>query len=103
MSKLSLIHSTQKAGPNTEIYGPRSEYGCLRTACRPIRMQDSSKPYNNKQYVTIMERCIKSMSKIKNFIWFGYSRIVDKNIFCNFRRGIEIDAAVEIYESVLAI
>ena len=47
MSKLSLIHSTQKAGPNTEIYGPRSEYGFLRTARRPIRTQDSSKPYNN--------------------------------------------------------
>ena len=46
MSKLSLIHSTQQAGPNTEIYGPRSEYGFLRTARRPIRMQDSSKPYN---------------------------------------------------------
>ena len=43
MSNLSLIHSTQKAGPNTEIYGPRSEYGFLRTARRPIRMQDSSK------------------------------------------------------------
>ena len=51
MSKLSLIHSTQKAGPNTEIYGPRSEYGFLRTARRPIRMQDSSKPYNNIDYV----------------------------------------------------
>ena len=50
MSKLSLIHSTQKAGPNTEIYGPRSEYGFLRTARRPIRMQDSSKPYNKVFY-----------------------------------------------------
>ena len=50
MSKLSLIHSTQKAGPNTEIYGPRSEYGFLRTARRPIRMQDSSKPYNKTAY-----------------------------------------------------
>ena len=47
MSKLSLIHSTQQAGPNTEIYGPRSEYGFLRTARRPIRVQDSSKPYSN--------------------------------------------------------
>ena len=50
MSKLSLIHSTQKAGPNTEIYGPRSEYGFLRTACRPIRILDPSKPYNNYIY-----------------------------------------------------
>ena len=25
MSNMSLIHSTHKAGPNTEIYGPRSE------------------------------------------------------------------------------
>ena len=50
MSKLSLIHSTKKAGPTTEIYGPRSEYGFLRTTRRPIRMQDSSKPYNKFVY-----------------------------------------------------
>ena len=31
MSKLSLINLTHKAGPNTEIYGPRSDYGFLRT------------------------------------------------------------------------
>ena len=28
----------------------RSEYGFLRTARRPIRMQDSSKPYNKAWY-----------------------------------------------------
>ena len=39
-----------KAGPNTEKYGPRSVYGFLRTGCRPIRMQDSLKPYNKKVY-----------------------------------------------------
>ena len=47
----SVIKNTgKKPGPNTEIYGPRSEYGFLRTARQPIRMQDSSKPYNNNEY-----------------------------------------------------
>ena len=31
-------------------YGPRSVYGFLRTGCRPIRLQDSLKPYNNMIY-----------------------------------------------------
>ena len=43
-----------KAGPNTEKYGPRSEYGFLRTGCRPIRMQDSLKPYNKKFYFALL-------------------------------------------------
>ena len=51
MSKLSLIHSTNKAGRNTEIYGQRSEYGFLPTEWRPIRMQNSLKPYNNIPYL----------------------------------------------------
>jgi hypothetical protein len=28
-------------------YGPRSEYGFLRTACQPIRIENFEKPYNN--------------------------------------------------------
>ena len=76
MSKLSLIHSTQQAGPNTEIYGPRSEYGFLRTARRPIRMQDSSKPYNKyillngltynpADYFTSLERIFPSPERAR--------------------------------------
>ena len=53
----------QKAGPNTEKYGPRSVYGFLRTVCRPIRMQDSLKSYNNKYYeATNMKFCIQVRS-----------------------------------------
>ena len=49
----SAIKTTgKKPGPNTEIYGPRSEYGFLRIARRPIRMQDSLKPYNKYMYIT---------------------------------------------------
>ena len=50
----SAIKNTGKTpGPNTEIYGPRSEYGFLRTARRSTRMQDSSKPYNKSLYFTM--------------------------------------------------
>ena len=45
MPNFSQNNVWQKAGPNTEKYGPRSEYGFLRTGCRPIKMQDSLKPY----------------------------------------------------------
>ena len=45
--KSAIKNTGKRPGPNTEIYGPRSEYGFLRTARRPIRMQGSSKPYNN--------------------------------------------------------
>ena len=48
---MSLIHSTHKAGPNMGIYGTLSEYGFLRTGWRPIRMQDSLKPYNIICYI----------------------------------------------------
>ena len=44
--KRAIKNTEEKPGPNTEIYGPRSEYGFLLNARRPIRMQDSSKPYN---------------------------------------------------------
>ena len=46
--KSAIKNTRKKPGPNAEIYGPRSEYeyGFLRTARRPIRMRDSSKPYN---------------------------------------------------------
>ena len=55
----SVIKDTgKKPGPNTEIYGPRSEYGFLQTARRPIRMQDSSKPYNNIQLLDGVEQNI---------------------------------------------
>ena len=48
---LKILNSVSlKPGPNTEKYGSRSEYGFLRTGCRPIRMQDSIKRYNNKSY-----------------------------------------------------
>ena len=47
MSNFSQKNVLQKAGPNTEKYGPRSGYGFLRIGCRPIRMQDPLKPYNN--------------------------------------------------------
>ena len=46
MSNLSQKNVLQKAGPNTEKYGPWSEYGLLRTGCRPVKIQDSLKPYN---------------------------------------------------------
>ena len=29
------------------IYGPRSGYGFLRTACQQIRIENFEKPYNN--------------------------------------------------------
>ena len=45
--KSAIKDTGKRPGSNTEIYGPRSEYEFLRTARRPIRMQDSSKPYNN--------------------------------------------------------
>ena len=40
MSNFSQENVMQKAGPNTEKYGPRYGYGFLQTGCRPIRMQD---------------------------------------------------------------
>ena len=40
MSKLSLIHSTQQAGPNTEIYGPRSVKTRIRTVVRKFPYSD---------------------------------------------------------------
>ena len=84
MSKLSLIHSTQKAGPNTEIYGPRSEYGFLRTARRPIRMQDSSKPYNNSVYCMLVY-CIS---------YFSYE------IYCLNSLTILLNSLVTLYRVV---
>ena len=44
--KSAIKITEEKPGPNTEIYGPRSEYEFLLNARRPIRMQDSPKPYN---------------------------------------------------------
>ena len=38
--KSAIENTGKKPGPSTEIYGPRSEYGFLRTAGRSIRMQD---------------------------------------------------------------
>ena len=55
--KNTIKNTGKKPGPNTEIYGPRSEYGFLRTARRPIRMQDSSKPYNNVCYAILFPVC----------------------------------------------
>ena len=55
--KSAIRNTGEKPGPNTEIYGPRSEYGFLRTARRPIRMQDSSKPYNIYGRQTIQQHC----------------------------------------------
>ena len=52
--KSAIKNTGKKPGPNTEIYGPQSGYGFLWSARRPmspIRMQDSSKPYNNKRYI----------------------------------------------------
>ena len=49
-SKSAIKKTGKRPASNTEVYGPRSEYGLLRTARRPIRMQDSSKPYNNTMY-----------------------------------------------------
>ena len=43
---MAAIDSSEKAGPDTEKYGPRSGYGFLRTVRRPIRIQDSPKSYN---------------------------------------------------------
>ena len=40
--KSAIKNTGQKPRPNMAIYGPRSEYGFLRTARRPIRTQDSS-------------------------------------------------------------
>ena len=39
--KSALKNTGKKRGPNTEIYEQRSEYGFLRTAGRPIRMQNN--------------------------------------------------------------
>ena len=44
--KSAIKITEEKPGPNTEIYGPRSEYEFLLNARRPIRVQDSPKPYN---------------------------------------------------------
>ena len=55
--KNAIKNTGKKPGPNMEIYGPRSEYGFLRTADRPIRMQDSSKPYNNVFYAILFPVC----------------------------------------------
>ena len=41
--KSPIKNTGKKPSPKTEIYGRRSEYGFLRTARRPIRMQDSLK------------------------------------------------------------
>ena len=49
--KSAIKNTGEKPRPKTEIYGPRSEYGFLRTARRPIRMQYSSKPYSENIYV----------------------------------------------------
>ena len=51
--KSALKNTGEKPGPNTEIDGSRSEYGFLRTARRPIRTQDSSKPYNKTEVQSI--------------------------------------------------
>ena len=52
--KSAIKNTGETPGPNTEIYGPRSEYGkVLRTGRRPIRMQDSSKPYNKLEYTWV--------------------------------------------------
>ena len=52
--KGAIKNTGKKPGPNTVIYRPRSEYGFLRTARRPIRLRDSSKPYNNVAYIQRM-------------------------------------------------
>ena len=51
--------------PSTEIYGPRSEYGFLRTTRRPIRMRDSLKPCNNNLYTLIYVLIIVSLLTIQ--------------------------------------
>ena len=51
--KSAIKNTVEKPGPKTEIYGPGSEYGFLRTAHRPIRMQYSSKPYSKNIYYVI--------------------------------------------------
>ena len=55
--KSAIKNTGKKPSPKTEIYGPRAEYGFLRTARRPIRMQDSSKPYNKNIYYVIILVC----------------------------------------------
>ena len=101
MSKLSLIHSTQKAGPNTEIYGPRSEYGFLRTARRPIRMQDSSKPYNNYIYFFICA-CLLIFFDFLQSDWlqqraafYDILTVVQKCYFFNTDQGVELIVELE--------
>ena len=43
-------NTRKKPGSNTQIYEPRSEYGLLRTARRPISMQDFSTLYDKRLY-----------------------------------------------------
>ena len=85
MSKISLIHSTQKAGPNTEIYGPRSEYGFLQTVRRPIRMQDSSKPYNKVFYYIKYSALLGFRSLIKLITSYVRLLIYDNFTCENYR------------------
>ena len=48
--KSAIKNTGKKPGPNTEIYGPRSKYGSLRTARRRIRMLLQSHTINGGIY-----------------------------------------------------
>ena len=71
--QFSTKNVSLKAGPNTEKYGPRSVYGFLRTGCRPMRMQDSLKPYNKIIYNTVFGNInsINTHWMIKKSIYFS--------------------------------